>query len=119
MVCLPTLRSREYPLPIFVQDTNISLAFELTGGQYHSYRWKFWKGMEDIGYIRIIYSWSLGTINDSSVWDGRCNYSLQPTHKATGGVPMVPHTALRTHGEPQNAALYGMLMNTPWYTPSN
>lgn len=84
-VCLPTPRSAEHLLLIFVQGINISLALELTWSQYNNYSCKFQESIGDVGCTHSMYSWSLSTINASLVWKAKCNYILQPTHKATGG----------------------------------
>ena len=116
-VCLPTPRSAEDPSPIFVQDIIISLALELTRHQYNNYSWKFRESIGDVGYTRIVYSCPPGTINASSVWDAKCNYILQPTHKATGWASTAPHPGPKFSEEPPNMAVCGTLLITHWCVP--
>lgn len=65
-VCLPTPKSAEDTLLIFVQDINVSLALELTWEQLNGYSWRFKEGRVG-GYTYIVYSWSPGAVNASSL----------------------------------------------------
>ena len=125
MVCLPTPKSAGDPLPIFVQDVNISLALQLTWKQYNNYSWIIERSRNMEGYTYIVYSWSPGTVNASSVWDVRCNYTYSrflPTNEATewsvsGTEPCSNIGEL--HGELLNIILDGALMFIPYNTQNH
>ena len=57
MVCLPTPKSAEDLLPIFVKNVNISLALELTWEQYNNDSWKF-RESEGRGSTYVVGHWA-------------------------------------------------------------
>lgn len=81
MACLPTPKSLEDPLPIFMQNINITLILELTWQLCNNYSWAWAKVG---GHTRTIYSWSPGTVTANSIWKAKCNYPFLPANKAMG-----------------------------------
>ena len=82
--CLPAPKSVEDPLPIFVQNINVSLTLELAWQQRNNHSWAWGTDGKDGGHTRILYSWSPGVINANSIWKAKCNYLFLPPDKATG-----------------------------------
>ena len=82
--CLPTPKSAEDPLPIFVQNINISLTLELTWQQRNNHSWAWGTDGKDGGHTHTICSWSPGTINANSIWKTKGNYRFLPPNEATG-----------------------------------
>ena len=79
--CLPSPKSVEEPLPIFVQNTNISLTLELTWQQCNNSSRAWGTDGKDGGHTHTIYSWSPGALNANSIG---CNYLFLPPKNATG-----------------------------------
>lgn len=104
VVCLPTLRLAEDPLPISVQDINKSLTLKLTWEQCNHYIWRF-RETKGRAYTYISCGWLLG-MTDAGL---AIIFSSLPI-KPWGGPWMAPCHAPRFHGELLNTALYGMLM---------
>ena len=78
--CLPSPKSVEEPLPIFVQNTNISLTLELTWQQCNNSSRAWGTDGKDGGHAHTTYSWSPGAINANSIG---CNYLFLPPKNAT------------------------------------
>ena len=82
--CLPTPKSVEDPLPIFVQNLNISPTLELARQQRNNHSWAWGTDGKDGGHTHILYSWSPGVINANSIRKAKWNYLFLPPAKATG-----------------------------------
>lgn len=107
MACLPTPKSLEDPLPIFVQNINITLILELTWQLCNNYSWAWGKVG---GHTHTIYSWSPGTV--AAIQYGRQS-AITPSYlliRPWGGVLMVQCHALMFPGELLNIMTNGKQM---------